>query len=98
MVYFISDGLFVKIGITSCTVQQRLRQLQTGHPLPLKVLATMKGSAHEEQQLHVKFAKYHERGEWFVLTPAIKRYITSLKKKKKKPVTQRTPRTLPTRK
>lgn len=55
----------VKIGWTRGNVEARLKQLQIGNPLPLSILKTMKGTTHDETDLHIRLTNYHIRGEWF---------------------------------
>lgn len=44
---------------------KRLKELQTGNPYTIEVLATVPGSIELEQVLHVWFADLAYRGEWF---------------------------------
>ncbi len=68
--YAISDGEAVKLGI-SVNIGKRLKQIQTGHPKPLKVLwklyagATTGAAYKTERKLHRLCSKYRVRGEWF---------------------------------
>jgi len=55
----------VKIGIASDPVR-RLRELQTGQPMELRLLWSIAGDY--EHDLHVHFAAHRVRGEWFDLT------------------------------
>lgn len=74
VVYFISDGEAVKIGISK-NPTKRLAQLQTGHPRRLSILATLPGGADEEMQLHGRFREHRLHGEWFGDCPEIRSYI-----------------------
>ncbi len=56
----------VKIGIAKDPMR-RLRELQTGQPMELRLLWSVAGAY--EHDLHVHFAAYRVRGEWFDLTP-----------------------------
>lgn len=58
----------VKLGVAS-DVEQRLRQLQTGSPYKLVVLAVWPGSQRLERKLHSHFQLYRKEGEWFELPP-----------------------------
>lgn len=58
------NGGPIKIGSTRKPVQERLRQLQTGSPLPLRVIAELDG-LHHERELHHQFADWRLEGEWF---------------------------------
>jgi hypothetical protein len=66
-VYFIGgDFGMVKIGYTSeAKPENRLRDLQTGCPFPLRVLAYCKGNHADEQILHRALADERATGEWF---------------------------------
>jgi hypothetical protein len=57
----------VKIGYTSTDPKQRLKALQTGQPMELSLLWSRAGDY--EGALHIRFAEYRVRGEWFDLTP-----------------------------
>lgn len=69
-VYFIGAGprpLRVKIGYTRGDVTARLRQLQTGSPVELRIVATIDGGPDLEARLHRTFRPLHVRGEWFTV-------------------------------
>lgn len=69
-VYFIRAGEDgpVKIGTTE-SVQDRLKLLQVGNHLPLRVIRMMEGGRKAEAALHRKFAEHHIRAEWFHFQP-----------------------------
>jgi hypothetical protein len=77
-VYFIGTeckvGGIVKIGI-AFDPKKRLASLQTSWPHDLKILGQHVGDVKVEQGYHRKFAKARLRGEWFRITPALKRLI-----------------------
>lgn len=54
----------VKIGIATDPMQ-RLKTLQTGQPMDLFLMWSVPGDY--EHALHVRFAEYRHRGEWFDL-------------------------------
>lgn len=54
----------IKIGSTAGDPQKRLKDLQTGSPEKLEVLAAIPGADHETR-LHGEFAPYRLHGEWF---------------------------------
>lgn len=61
-----ADGThLVKIGIAKDPMR-RLKELQTGQPMDLHLLWSVAGNY--ENDLHVHFATYRVRGEWFDLT------------------------------
>lgn len=69
MIYFIEAvgaGL-VKIGFTERDVQSRVRELQTGCPHHLRVMATVAGDLPDEGEMHRQFAHLRAGGEWFRL-------------------------------
>lgn len=68
-VYFISDGQFVKIGISN-DVDKRLGDLQVGNPKPLTVLFSVpvrnkKDALELEYRLHNVYHQFARCGEWF---------------------------------
>lgn len=66
-VYFIRAGAVgaIKIGTTRGNPHARLRDLQTGNPEPLVLLAAMPGGPDVERGLHERFADSRLTGEWF---------------------------------
>lgn len=71
MIYFITDGLFVKVG-TAKDVPHRLTELQCGNPRRLLVLATCDGDAKLERALHGAIAAKMDGGqEWFFPRPPL---------------------------
>lgn len=75
-VYFIeSEGSsLVKIGY-SISPEKRLKELQTSSPETLVMLGTIPGGKSKEIELHKKFAKHRERGEWFHKVPELAKFI-----------------------
>lgn len=72
-VYFIQSGGAqgpIKIGRAE-DVDARLRELQTGNPQKLTLLATMRGGRAAERTLHARFRTSRIRGEWFVPSPEL---------------------------
>ncbi len=70
MIYFAqADGTdLVKIGCTAGDPTKRLRELQTGCPQPLKLIAAVDGGEADEARWHRDFAADRVNGEWFRLT------------------------------
>lgn len=75
MIYLISDGELTKIGRSKNPIK-RLKELQTGHPKRLRLIAcfSLKSPREDrkmENRLHyilrIKRCRYN--GEWFSLTP-----------------------------
>lgn len=75
-VYFIQNPTTrrVKIG-TSVKVGARLRALEAQAGQSLILLGVVPGSQREEKALHARFQSARCIGEWFELTPELKRYI-----------------------
>lgn len=73
-VYLISDGDYVKIGHTVRDIEQRLSEIQTGSPHPIKLINFIPGADMSvERELHQKFAdlRLRSNGEWFMASPRI---------------------------
>lgn len=68
-----------KIGRTKY-LQNRLSQLQTGSPISLKFVHSIKTQDMKalESELHHRFASKRVRGEWFNLSPEDVEYIKTL--------------------
>lgn len=83
--YFITDGEYVKIGISS-DARYRLRGLQSSNPRKLTLLYTGKTTEAfaQEQHLHKIYKDDHIRGEWFKLTETIKEHIKILRSYERK--------------
>ena len=54
----------IKIG-RSRNPAKRLKQLQTGNPNRLKLIASFKGMGWREKLLHERLESWSEQGEWF---------------------------------
>ena len=82
-VYFITDGEYVKIGVTS-NLEKRLESLQTGNPKKLTVLYAFytEWPYTVESKLHKKYADKHVFQEWYDIIddfPILKRNYLTLK-------------------
>lgn len=77
-IYFITDGKFVKIGISN-DVNQRLKALQTANPRQLELLYSIKGDSLLEESLHGIFTNSRVKGEWFELDESIYSFINLFK-------------------
>jgi hypothetical protein len=75
-IYFIQakSGGLIKIGF-SIDLKRRLRTLQSHSPLPLKIVGSMDGSLEMEKEIHGKFNKTRERGEWFYPSEKLIKFI-----------------------
>lgn len=79
-VYFIGtglDGKMIKVGY-SLYPEARLKQLQTGHPEPLKILATTPGGRWLEEKYHSRWKIRRAGGEWFYMGDCIRKEIKRL--------------------
>ena len=54
----------IKIG-RSKDPQKRLKQLQTGNPNRLKLIASFDGLGWQEKLIHERLKSYRLKGEWF---------------------------------
>lgn len=80
MVYFIeATGLdLVKIGAAR-NLARRLKELQTGCPVPMKVWGGILTDDPPglERRLHHQFAEHRSRGEWFALAEPLQSFMAS---------------------
>jgi T5orf172 domain len=74
-VYVLDDGHAFKIGYTKGYVAARVKDLQTGNPRLIRMVAEV-GSASEdvEAHLHTAFGEWNLQGEWFEREP-LKRLV-----------------------
>lgn len=75
-VYFAQgqDGGPIKIGYSRET-ERRLRELQRGSPVPLRMLRVVPGSRALEIALHAHFSSDRLHGEWFAPTSELLRIL-----------------------
>lgn len=79
-IYFIGGDVgHIKIGV-SRSPHSRLAGIQTGSPIPLRILATVTGGFDEERAYHARFAAHRVQGEWFERHPDILAEIERLQK------------------
>jgi hypothetical protein len=71
-IYFVQpvDGGLVKIGRAD-NPEKRLRDMQVGSPLKLRLCSYHQADTDMELRLHLLFSKYREHGEWFKPCPAL---------------------------
>jgi hypothetical protein len=74
MLYFATTENYVKIGQSDDPVN-RVRQMQIGCPLPLKLTGVMPGNKNDEKAIQRLFKDSHIHGEWFRLDKTIIDYI-----------------------
>lgn len=77
--YFMRMGQFVKIGIAGAPSLRR-RDLQTGSPYKIMILASFLGWKDEEEKMHKRFHSLRistegAGNEWFKLTAGLMFYI-----------------------
>ncbi len=79
MLYFAqAEGIGrIKIGFTDGDVSARLADLQTGSPVPIRLLGTLAGTLEDEKDLHRRFGAARVCGEWFEPTPELLALIPS---------------------
>lgn len=70
----------IKVGFTTGSVSSRVAQLQTGSDCELRLLGVIvadDGTGTTERQLHLRFAEWRHRGEWFTrsIRPEVLRLI-----------------------
>lgn len=73
-VYFLTDGKFVKIGLSKNPLK-RIKQLNTGNSTKLYMLGWIEGDRQLEQALHRKFKRVN--GEWMEATEDLIAYMNS---------------------
>lgn len=78
MIYFIYHNEYIKIGF-SADPWGRLASLQTAHYQQLDMLAIMPGEQADEREIHRKFWKYRERGEWFRDNELLRQFIDEIR-------------------
>lgn len=82
-VYFITDGMYIKIGTTKVGVEKRLKQLNTGSPKKLYLLGYISGGKEKEKEIHKQFNnnKIRQNGEWFQATDELISFINKVNEK-----------------
>jgi hypothetical protein len=86
-IYFIQQGNSgpIKIGYTKYDLYARFKRLQTGNPLPLRVLAIIDGAdTRTEISLHTKFSSCRLNGEWFAPTDELMKFINEIRNRSHK--------------
>jgi hypothetical protein len=75
MIYFaetkIDQKRYVKIGY-SLDPTERVKELQTGCPVPIKLLFAKTGN---ESYFHTLFANYNVLNEWFLVEGELEKFI-----------------------
>lgn len=77
-VYFIGGEVgAIKIGYSTYPLN-RLAAMHMGSPIPLRILALVRGSKAMERSYHQRFAAHRLHGEWFERCPEIEAEIIRL--------------------
>jgi hypothetical protein len=79
VVYFVqAECGVIKIGTTG-DLEWRMKSLQGQSPVPLTLLATVRGNRAKEHEYHRQFAAHRLHGEWFERCPKIEAEIERLR-------------------
>jgi hypothetical protein len=78
-VYFVhcEETDAVKIGYAE-DAWRRFSKIQSDSPGPLSLLAVEDGDRNREAELHLAFAPFRRRGEWFDFAEPVKRHVAAL--------------------
>ena len=76
--YFVTAGSAVKIGRTT-DMQSRLRYIQGHNHERVVVAVLLEGEGWRERDYHRRFKAYRLHGEWFKLSPEIRKVIEELR-------------------
>lgn len=77
LIYFVQGEITkkIKIGKTNYTVEERLRNLQTGSPDKLLLIGVSFEPFSSEESLHLEFNEFRLHGEWFEPDESILDYV-----------------------
>tara|TARA_R100001082_G_scaffold110819_1_gene91911 strand:- start:174 stop:947 length:774 start_codon:yes stop_codon:yes gene_type:complete len=78
MVYLIKGvDNYYKIGFSKSkeTFKNRIKSLQTGCPVEIKIIKQIDGTLDDEANLHKKYSYFKEKGEWFEFNDFILKQI-----------------------
>lgn len=73
--YAIKAGNFIKFGFTRGDIATRMVQLQTGCPMPLRLLGTGSGGRFLERRIHSILRSFCAHGEWFRDEPTVRHFV-----------------------
>jgi len=79
MIYFIEHDGMVKIGYSS-RPNKRLQSLKTSNPGELIMRLIIEGTIEDEKKYHHMFKEYYHRGEWYLFSDEIKKFINDNEK------------------
>jgi len=68
-VYFFGLRDFLKVGFTTRDVNDRIRDLSTGTPEPITLIAAIEGTHETERAWQRRFKPWHHEREWFQRAP-----------------------------
>jgi hypothetical protein len=68
-VYFFGLRDFLKVGFTTRDVNDRIRDLSTGTPEPITLIAAIDGTHETERAWQRRFKPWHHEREWFQRAP-----------------------------
>jgi hypothetical protein len=77
VIYFAKADGFIKIGYTT-NLSARLISLQTSSPMRINLMGVIPGNREDEKDLHAKFARLRQHGEWFLSTRRLNKWIEKL--------------------
>lgn len=69
-IYLIEHENKYKIGF-SRDINKRIKNFNTSHAIPCKIIAVAPGDKSLEKELHIKFSLHHIKGEWFLKKPSM---------------------------
>lgn len=77
MIYFVEavGADLLKIGFTDGKPAERIRQLQTGCPHKLRLVAAEPGNELKEKRLHDRWSENRVQGEWFRIDERMRWYL-----------------------
>ncbi len=82
-IYFITDGEFIKIGITSGSLRTKISVIKAHNPRNLEVLFVIDDEDEDmvelEKTLHRRFENCNIGGEWFSAAPELLEFIKQSK-------------------
>ncbi len=84
-VYFITDGVAIKIGYTTY-FDNRFRQLQAANHVKLEILAVLPGKHEDEKAFHRRFSHLRIRGEWFARTIELQNFVNEIRETTRQPI------------
>ena len=82
-VYMMKADNFIKIGVTQLDINDRIKAVQTGCPLPITgvhywIVNNRRQSFLIEKEIHKKISRYNTFGEWFIKNDNVIREINQV--------------------